>query len=77
MIYFNGCTIVTSKNSDFGTLNKEEYKICLKDKSEKVRKKKLKFLLNLEVFRNFNQNVFTKKFNSYFKKEWLVIEKYY
>ena len=68
LIYFNGCTIITSKNSDFGTLNKEEYKIFLKDISEKVRKKKLKFLLNLEIFKNFNQNVFTKKFSSYFKK---------
>ena len=68
LIYFNGCTMITSKNSDFGTLNKEEYKICLKDISEKVRKKKLKFLLNLEIFKNFNQNVFTKKFSSYFKK---------
>ena len=68
LIYFNGCTIITSKNCDFGTLNKEEYKICLKDISEKVRKKKLKFLLSLDIFKNFNQNVFTKKFSSYFKK---------
>ena len=68
LVYFNGCTIITSKNCDFGTLKKEEYKICLKDISEKVRKKKVKFLLSLDIFKNFNKYVFTKKYSSYFNK---------
>ena len=65
------CTIITSENCDFGTLNKNGYFKCLQDIEAKMRKQKLKFLLNANIFRNCNINLFTKSFSNFFSKRLL------
>ncbi len=68
---FRVSTIITKKNCHFGTLNKIGYSKCLKNVSEKMRKKKLNFLLNANIFRNCNVNLFTKSFSGFFSKRLL------
>ncbi len=62
------CTIITSENCDFGTLNKNGYFKCLQDIEAKMRKQKLKFLLSLPIFKGCNNYFFKKKFSSFFTK---------
>ena len=38
---------------------------------ERMRRKKLNFLLNANIFRNCNKNLFTKSFTSFFSKRLL------
>lgn len=64
----NVSTIITCENCDFGILNKEGYKKCLKDVSEKMRKKKVNFLLGIEIFKFCNKNKFKQKFSTCFRK---------
>ena len=68
---FRVSTIITKKNCHFGTLDKIGYCKCLKNVSEKMRKKKLNFLLNANIFRNCNINLFTKSFSNFFSKRLL------
>ena len=64
-------TIISQENSDFGTLDRFGYTKCLKNVSERMRRKKLNFLLNANIFRNCNKNLFTKSFTSFFSKRLL------
>ena len=48
-------TIITNEDCDFGTLDKDEYNKCLKEVSEKMRKSKLNFLLQMKIFNNLKR----------------------
>ena len=61
-------TIITIENCDFGVLNRLDYTKCLREITEKTRKKKIRFLLSLSIFLHCNQNSFGKNFDSYFSK---------
>lgn len=62
-------TIITKEDSDFGTLDKMSYNKCLKEVSEKMRKSKLNFLLQMEIFKKCNKNLFMKNFCNFFTKK--------
>lgn len=62
-------TIITKEDCDFGTLDKISYNKCLKEVSEKMRKSKLNFLLQMEIFKNCNKNLFMKNFCNFFTKK--------
>ena len=62
-------TIIVSKNSELAYLNKIDYNGVLRDTYEKNREDRLKFLLDLPIFRNANINLFKKNFDRYFKKK--------
>ena len=62
-------TIITNEDCDFGTLDKDGYNKCLKEVSEKMRKSKLNFLLQMKIFNKCNKNLFTKNFCNLFTKK--------
>ena len=59
-------TIIVYKNTEFGYLDKVDYNGILRDTYEKNREEKLKFLLDLPIFKNININLFMKNFDRYF-----------
>ena len=59
-------TIIVYKNTEFGYLDKVDYNGILRDTYEKNREEKLKFLLDLPIFKNINVNLFMKNFDRYF-----------
>ena len=61
-------TIISKENCDFGILDRASYIKCLKEVSERQRKKKLNYLLDLNVFRGCNKNLFMNSFSNFFNK---------
>ena len=64
----NVSTIISKENCDFGILDRVSYIKCLKEVSERQRKKKLNYLLDLNVFRGCNKNLFMNSFSNFFNK---------
>ena len=55
-------TIITTKNSIFGTISKEEYKFFFKDAMERSRKNTIEGLLKCKLFQGYNYFSFESKF---------------
>ena len=60
-------TAITSEKCDFGILNKIGFNDLLLDTYEKGRKDLLEYLLNINVFKNFNLSQFMKNFTKIFE----------
>lgn len=61
-------TIITAKDCEFGILDKEGYNKCLKDAYERIRKIKLNFLLQIQIFIKCNKSLFMRSFSNFFTK---------
>ena len=62
-------TIITKHPCEFGILDKPGYNKCLHDITEKMRKIKVIFLLNLEIFNGCDQTLFMKNFSNFFRRK--------
>lgn len=62
-------TIITKHPCEFGILDKPGYNKCLHDITEKMRKIKVIFLLNLEIFHGCDQTLFMKNFSNFFRRK--------
>ena len=67
-------TIIVSKNSELAYLDKIDYNGVLRDTYEKNREDRLKFLLDLPIFRNANINLFKKTLIDILKKKFSNIK---
>ena len=62
-------TIISKEDCDFGTLDRASYIKSLKEVSERMRKKKLNYLLDLNFFKGCNKNLFMNSFCNLFEKK--------
>ena len=60
-------TAITNEKCDFGVLNKISFNELLLDTYEKGRKDLLEYLLNINVFKNFNLSQFMRNFTKIFE----------
>ena len=68
--YYNHrtATVISLQNSYFGTLNKENYDICIKNLQEKCRKDEIEMLLSNNIFNGIDPVFFEKNYYNYFTK---------
>ena len=62
-------TIITSKDTDLAYFSIEQYNDILREISEKSRREKMNFLLNLALFKNNDKYNNLKTFTNYFKQK--------
>ena len=62
-------TMITTKNSVFGILSKNDYIYCLKGIGMKKRKIDINFIMSFSIFDEHNWLTFEKQYFNYFKKE--------
>ena len=62
-------TIITKHPCEFAILDKQGYNKCLHEITEKMRKLKVIFLLNLEIFHGCDQTLFMKNFSNFFRRK--------
>ena len=61
-------TIISLKESYFGTLKKDIYKNCIKDALEKIRRSDIECIISTKLFENYNSDNFEFNYYNYFKK---------
>ena len=65
-------TLITTKDSVFGYLSKNDYNLCLREIEMRKRKIDIYFIMSFSIFEEQNWLNFEKQYFNYFKKEHLV-----
>ena len=60
-------TIITLKESYFGTLKKDIYQSCIKDALEKIRRANIDSITSSKLFKNYGHDSFEMNFYNFFK----------
>jgi hypothetical protein len=65
-------TLITTKDSVFGYLSKNDYNLCLREIEMRKRKIDIYFIMSFSIFEEDNWLNFERQYFNYFKKEHLV-----